>query len=166
VVRARQEFLRRERGAWREAKHLLFTARLPGVLRNLRLHAQPLPGPPEPEPRALDAFERTVRGTIALSPPHAVVPLSTPPSGLRVPGAPFAAQAIVDRETSQRYRDRLDERLRRIADDAHSTGRDVRYVPHEVPDRVFLDDCHLDGEGNRLVAEDFARTLADAPHAR
>ena len=166
MVRTSQELLRRERGAWRAAKHWLFTARLPGVLRNLRLHAQPLAGPPEPEPRALDAFEHTVRGTIALSPPGTVVLLSTPPSGLRAPGIPSCGQPIIDRETSQRYRDRLDERLRRIAADAHSTGRDVRYVPHEVPDRVFLDDCHLDGEGNRLVAEGFARALADAPHGR
>lgn len=166
AVRASQEATRRERGPWRMAKHLLFTARLPGVLRNLRLHAEPLPGPPEPEPRALDAFERTVRGTIALSPPGSVVLLSTPPSGMLVPGVPIAAQPIVDLETSQRYRDRLDERLRRIADDASATGRDVRYVPHTLPDEVFLDDCHVDGTGNRLLAEDFARALADAPHPR
>jgi len=163
AIRASQEAMRRERGPWRTAKRLLFTARLPGVLRNVQRHAQPLPGPPEPEPRALDAFERTVRGTIALAPPGTVVLLSTPPSGLRVPGTAFAGRPIVDRETSQRYRDRLDERLRRIADDASSTGRDVRYVPHELPDRVFLDDCHVDGEGNRLLAEDLARGLGTRP---
>lgn len=165
AIRASQEAMRREHGPWRTAKRLLFTARLPGVLRNLRRHTQPLPGPPEPEPRALDAFERTVRETIALTPPGTVVLLSTPPSGLLLPAVPFAGPPIVDRATSQRYRDRLDERLRRIAADAGATGRDVRYVPHQVPDAVFLDDCHLDDEGNRLVAGDLARALASDPSA-
>jgi len=36
-------------------------------------------------------------------------------------------------------------------------------VPHELPDRVFLDDCHVDGEGNRLLAEDLARGLGTRP---
>lgn len=165
-IRLDEEKRRDARGPWRAVKHFLFTARLPGVLRFLlNRSVAPLEGPADPEPAALDGFEQTVREIVSLVPPGTVVLLSSPPSGLGT-SAPLSRPPVVDRATTQRYRDRLDERLRRIAADASSTGRDVRYVPHEVPDQVFIDDCHLDGEGNRLVAEDFARALAGAPHAR
>jgi hypothetical protein len=165
-IRIGEEARRDARGPWRTVKHLLYGARLPGVLRLLLgRSAAPLDGPPEPEPTALDAFERTVRETVALVPPDTVVLLSTPPSGLGT-DAPLGRPLVVDRATTQRYRDRLDERLRRVAADARAQGRDVRYVPHALPDDVFLDDCHLDGDGNRLLAEDFARALTAAPHAR
>ena len=160
---ASEDDRRRATGLWRIVKHWCFVARLPGVLRNLTVRSGPLPGPPEPDPRALEDFARTVRDTIALVPPATPVLLSMPPSLLGAPGVPVACPVIVDAETSRRYRDGLDQSLRRIAAEERALGRDVRYVPHDLPDTVFLDDCHVDGEGNRLLAADFARALAEVP---
>lgn len=161
AVRNGEDARRATRGLWRAVKRWLLLARLPGVLRVVAAPSGPLPGPPEPEPRALDAFEATVRGAIDLVPPGVTVLLSTPPSGLATSaaGAPTAKPLVVDAATTQRYRDALDARLRGIAADLAARGRDVRYVPHAVPDDAFLDDCHLTSDGNRAVADDFARSL-------
>lgn len=166
VRRADEEQRRRATGPWRHVKHWLLVARLPGVVRNLGTRYEVLPGPPEPDPRALEAYARTVEETIALLPPTTPVLLSMPPTLLEPDRVAIVCPAVNDVPTTRRYRDRIDERLRRIADDARARGRDVRHVAHELPVDVFLDDCHLDGEGNRILAEDFARALADAPHAR
>ena len=141
------------------------SARLPGILRDPTKPAAVLPGPAEPAPRALDAFERTVRDTIALVRPGSTVLLSTPPTATAVPGVAPSCPQVVDAATTERYRARIDERLQRLARDERAAGRDVRYVAHRLPTGVFLDDCHLDGEGNRLLAEDFARALAGASRA-
>lgn len=164
VVRRAEEARRRPGGVWRHVKHRLLLARLPGVLRALVTHRARLDGPAEPVPPALDAFEHTVRATIALLPPGVAVLLSTPPSGLATPAATAATASplVVDAATTQRYRDRLDTRLRRIADDLGAGGRPVRYVPHAVPDTAFLDDCHLSDAGNRLLAHDFLQALGAA----
>lgn len=157
--RISEEQRRRDTGLWSSVKHSLFTARLPGVVRNLVTPWEMLPGPPEPDPRALDAYARMIEDTIALLPAATPVLLSMPPSLLDSPGLPIVCPGVVDVATTRRYRRRIEERLQRIADDARARGRDVRHVPHALPDEVFLDDCHLDGAGNRLLAEDFARAL-------
>jgi hypothetical protein len=69
---------------------------------------------------------------------------------------------VGDEPTTQRYRDRLDERVRRVAADLVAAGRPAAYVAHRPPRETFLDDCHLTSAGNRIVAEDFARALE--PH--
>jgi len=162
AVRNGEDARRATRGLWRTVKHWLLLARLPGVLRVVTARSGPLPGPPAPEPAALDAFEATVRDAVELVPPHVTVLLSTPPSGLATlaAGASTSPPLVVDAATTQRYRDALDARLRRTAADLAARGRDVRYVPHALPDDAFLDDCHLTSDGNRAVAEDFARALA------
>jgi lysophospholipase L1-like esterase len=159
VTRTSEEVRRSDRSLWRVVKHFWVAARLPGVLRKLGDRDAPVPGPPSPDPRALAALERTVRATIALVPSQVPVLLSPPPWLLDDPDVPAACARVVDAATTQRYRESVAERLRRVADDERAAGRDVRYVPHRLPRDVFLDDCHLDGDGNRLVAADLARAL-------
>jgi hypothetical protein len=162
-VRARQEARQRQRGGWRTVNHFWFSARLPGVLRNLDRPFVFLPGPPEPDPQALADLERTLHASIALVAPDRTVLLSMPPSLLGVPGVPLSCPYVADVATTRVYRERVDALLRRIAAEERVSGRDVRHVSHQLPAGVFLDDCHLDGEGNRLLAEDFARALDDRP---
>lgn len=159
-ARAREEARRRERGIWRTVKHLWYAARLPGMLRNLGAGDEPVAGPPSPDPRALDALERIVRASIALVPRDVPALLSMPPWRLDDPAVAPVCPQVVDAATTQRYRESVAERLRRIASAERAAGRDVRYVAHHLPAEVFLDDCHLDGAGNRLVAEDLSRALA------
>jgi lysophospholipase L1-like esterase len=151
----------RERGVWRWLKHRLFVARVPGVAWHFAA-AKPLAGPLEPSAAALDAFEATLRALTETVSATTTVMLSTPPSALLRPGLrPVACGLlVVDAATTQRYRDRLDARLQRLAGEFAASGRSVIYVPHTLPDDVFVDDCHLTGAGNRLVAADFAGALA------
>lgn len=152
----------RQRGWWRAAKHVLFTARVPGIVASLLRARGPVSGPPAPSPAGLDGFEATIRSTVALVPPGVTVLLSSPPSALLHPGPqPLEVRyLVVDAATTQRYREALDARMRRVATDLAAAGRAVRYVPHDLPADAFLDDCHLDSRGNRLLANDFARALA------
>jgi len=145
------------RGWWRRLKHALVVARMPGIVRSVLRARTPATGPPAASEGGLDGFEATIRSIVALVPPAATVLLSTPPSALLHPG-PGAIERrylVVDAATTQRYRDALDARMRRVAADTRA-----RYVPHDLPPDVFLDDCHVDTRGNRLLAEDFARALA------
>ena len=144
-------------------KHYFYLARLPGVLRQVR--AASASGPRRAEsvyPDAAVEFSRNV-GRIADVAARLRVPLllSTPPSVLTRPGGPaeMAPRSywIVDKPTTQAYRDTLAARLVTIARERSARGERVVYVPHDMPPSDFLDDCHLTAQGNRRMAEDFVR---------
>lgn len=151
---------------WTRAKHYLYLARLPGVVRQRR--ASRSVGPSSTErvyPDAARNFERNVR-RIAAEAARLGVPLllSTPPSVLGNPEAPpdMAPRSywVVGPAETQAYRDTLAGRLRAVARELAAAGQRVAYVPHALPPAVFLDDCHLNPDGNRLVAADFTAALA------
>ena len=170
VDRLREERRRGGRGVWGHLKHRLFTARLPGVMRHQARGQRvgvssgaSMPGPPSPPAHGPDAFESNLRRTAELAPPGAVLLFSTPPSSLRFSSRPrrrFEPHLVVDDATTQRYRDALDQRMRRVATDLAKAGRRAMYVEHSMPLERFQDDCHLDREGNRRLAADFAAALA------
>lgn len=145
---------------WERAKHWLYVARAPGLLR--RTSTGPQPGPPAPPPGGTGRFARNLRRTAGLIPPETVLLFSTPPSSLRFPSPPqsgFRGMFVVDDKTTQRYRDALDTEMRAAAAEVAAAGRPAVYVPHDVGVGRFLDDCHLTSEGNRQVAEDLADAL-------
>jgi lysophospholipase L1-like esterase len=155
---------------WDRVKHASYAARAPGVLkhailaklRGLSSVPAPLSGPAVPPASAGDRFEASLRRIASIADPGIVLLFSTPPSALHYP-APLPtippSNLIVDAVTTQRYRDALDARMRRIVRDLAGAGRKVAYVPHDVPVARFMDDCHLDREGNLLVARDLATAL-------
>jgi lysophospholipase L1-like esterase len=155
--RASEERRAAERGWWRRIRHALVIARMPGIVRSLLRPHTPAAGPAAPSEAGLDGFEATIRAIVALVPPGVAVLLSTPPSALLHPGPESieTRYVVVDAATTQRYRDALDARMRRVAADMPA----ARYVPHDLPADAFLDDCHMNDRGNRLLAEDFARAL-------
>lgn len=175
----------RERGGpslWTRIKHYSLLARIPGYLRDqiqrkreLRQRlahptadgsrsgirpagALAVPGKP-PYPEAAAYFERNVRQIVALSiHSGAAVLLSTPASALRSyadTATSVQSYWVYDAKTTQGYRDELSRRLREITSDEQAMGRAVRYVAPNVPKSLFLDDCHLTSDGNRVVAETF-----------
>jgi len=166
--RRAQEDRLRQSGPWRSVKHHVFLARVPGVAKQLLARSEPAPGPPEPTAAGLDAFEATIRVLADALPPGVTLLLSSPPSALpwKELDPPARGYLVVDEATTQRYRERLDERLRKVARDLATAGRPADYVPHALPHDAFLDDCHLTDEGNRAVAEDFGRVLAPLAGAR
>lgn len=149
---------------WTRAKHYLYLARLPGVVRSLRAAAQGGPRPAESVfPDAAEIFSRNV-GRIADEAAKLGVPLilSTPPSVLTKAGAPrMEARSywIVNPEVTQAYRDTLAARLTAVARDRSARGQPVGYLAHDLPPGDFLDDCHLTAAGNRRMAADFATAL-------
>jgi lysophospholipase L1-like esterase len=153
---------------WELVKHHFYAPRVPGILRALLRVAReppppPLSGPPSPPAHGPDGFEENLRRISALTDPRTLLLFSTPPSSLTLPGAPppiSQAYLIVDALTTQRYRDALDERMRRVAAEEAARGRLALYVPHDVPAARFLDDCHVDAQGNRLLAVDFAEAIS------
>jgi lysophospholipase L1-like esterase len=164
--RLRDEAARGGPTLWTRAKHYLYLARLPGVVRSRR--AMRSAGPSPTEHVYLDAarnFDLNVR-RIAAEAGRLGVPLllSTPPSVLTNPGAPrhMAPRSywVVGPAETQAYRDTLSSRLQAISRELATAGQRVAYVPHSLPPAVFLDDCHLDPTGNRLMAVDFAAALA------
>lgn len=176
----------RDRGGptvWTRTKHYSFVARLPGFIREqlarrreLRERTGTPPagsaaktarvadssghGPPYPDAAAF--FERHVREMVNLSLQQgAAVLLSTPPSALRsYPSGATSQQNywVIDAKTTQDYRDLLAAKLRAIDSDERANGHAVRYIAPVVALPFFLDDCHLKGDGNRVVAQ----TLVDA----
>lgn len=158
---------------WTRTKHFLYMARIIGVLRSARQTGavEGQVAVRQVYPEAADNFERNVaRIADTLTRAHIALVLSTPPSALTMPGVtaemPPRSYWLSDAASTQRYRDTLAARLQAIA--AHGAGADapIRYVAHTMPPNVFLDDCHLTSEGNRLMAVDFV-TAASAflsPH--
>lgn len=181
VARLRAERARGGPSLWTLTKHYLLVARLPGYLREqLRSRAEARdksallalagiethgagpasaarPGPPYPDAALL--FDRHIRQLVDLALTQGMsVLLSTPPSALRsYPPSATSPQGywIRDAKTTQDYRDELAHRLRAIAEEEASRGRPVRYIAPAMPRPFFLDDCHLTGAGNAVMAEAF-----------
>ena len=163
TTRLREERRRGGPTAWTRAKHHLYLARLPGILRQ-QAGAEP-DTLRTPYPDALDYFERNLRRIVALADSaDAVLVLSSDPSSLRTKYQPSDTSSrtywIHDAETTQTYRDSLDARLRGVVAAARAGGLDVVHAPPaDIPPAHFLDDTHLAPEGNRRLAEHWAQVL-------
>lgn len=170
--------------SWTLIKHYLLTARMGGYIRDqVRRRAEararsPLQHAPQtgaavrgersadlgdqrpPYAGAARLFDRHIRQLTAVALANgARVVLSTPPSALRsYPPTATSSRSywVIDAQTTQEYRDVLAQDLRSIAADEAHEHRPVRYLAPMVPSADFIDDCHLTGKGNELVAETFA----------
>ena len=121
-------------------------------------------------PQAADYFERNLWRIAELANTRgAALLLSTPPSALRYM-PPTSRSSIeywlTDAAATQSFRDSLDLRMHRVADSLSSAGRRAVHVRHELPQALFLDDCHLTPEGNAQVARNLADALAPMLSAR
>jgi len=158
---------------WTRAKHWLYLARTVGVIRTRRQQAtnQMVVPATQVHPEAMANFERNL-GRIADTLAGARIPLllSTPPSALLMTGVTAEmlprSYWLTDAASTQHYRDSLNARLRGIVRQGAANGAAIGYVPHSLPPTVFLDDCHLNPDGNRLMADDFvaAATPFLSPH--
>ncbi|HXY69170.1 MAG TPA: SGNH/GDSL hydrolase family protein [Gemmatimonadales bacterium] len=168
LVRLRQEQAAGGPSLKTRLKHLLYLARLPGVVReNLARARRARSGAAAagPFPDAADNFQKNIERVAAVA--HglgATLLLSTPPSALALRDAPREMPPrdywLADAATTQRYRDTLAARLGAVAARLAAAGGPVRLVSHALPGRLFLDDVHLTPEGNRAMAEDFAAAIA------
>jgi lysophospholipase L1-like esterase len=153
------------RSVYRILKEHFYLVRLPAFLLKLYEEQQSVHVQRElitPNPQAADHFEQAVRGIVTLAESiNAAVVLSTPASSLTSRYSPSDTSTlsywVVDAATTQRYRDMLAVRLRRIVDELIGRSKSATYVSHQLPDRMFIDDCHLTSEGNFAEAQDFAR---------
>jgi len=159
--RQTEETRARARGPWAALKHVVFLARVPGIVRDLgKRPPAPLRGPPLPSADALASFARTIRAIAALVPATTSVLLSSPPTTSTFGALVQCGALVVDDATTARYRAAIDATLRRVAIDLAAAGRPVTYVPHATVADELLDECHLTGAGNRHLAADFAAVLA------
>ncbi|MBX3173920.1 MAG: SGNH/GDSL hydrolase family protein [Gemmatimonadaceae bacterium] len=167
--RMREEQARGRPYLWSRVKHASKAVQLAALTRTLVMstaRARPLPATRfDIYPDAADYFESNVRRMIdSATARGAVVLLSTPPSSLRENHAPDETSTIAywlnDAAETQVYRDTLAARLRGIAESYVGRGARVEYLRPSVPPAEFLDDAHLTGPGNRLVAEQFAPVIA------
>jgi lysophospholipase L1-like esterase len=148
---------------WTRLKHHLYLARLPGLLRQ-RAAAKSSPQAmlqTAVHPDAMANFERNLtRIADTLTTLGVPLLLSTPPSALLMEGVTVEmvprSYWIVDARTTQQYRDSLNVRLRVVGERMVQRGGRAVYVPHTLAPTMFLDDCHLTAEGNRVMAQDFA----------
>ena len=153
---------------WTLAKRYSYLVRLSAFLRYLYFERQVVAQQrtlDEPNPHAIEYFEKSLRGIVKLSEESgAAIIFSTPPSSLNVRNKPNDTSDIsywvVDAATTQAYRDSLAQRMRQIAIELNGIGRKAVYVSHELPPEAFMDDCHLTGEGNKVVARNFANAAA------
>ena len=160
--RQRAEIARGGPTLWTQIKHLSYLARLPGIIReNLagQRVARRERAAPGPYPDAANNFARNIE-RIADVAGRLEVPLilSTPPSALLLGDAPPMEPRsywVVNREVTQRYRDTLAARMRRIAAQRLRDGQPVRYEAFYLPGTLFLDDVHLTPQGNRAMAANF-----------
>jgi hypothetical protein len=180
VSRLRTE---RERGGptlWTRAKHYSYAARAPGYVRQQLERKRELaarrsvPAQKNPAAAATDSgppfisaadyFEKNIRKMVALAEAQGVkVLLSTPPSSLRwLPDTTRSTQSYWTgtARMTQQYRDELAKRLQMIAHDEQERGEAVRYVRPQIDSfPLFLDDCHLKSEGNRIEAGIFVDAI-------
>lgn len=151
---------------WTRAKHYSYLARFPGFLRLLqwRKREGSASRPAAPGPAAADYFERNMRRIAGLARNlGSSLLLSTPPSSLRHRYRPHDTSPngywLADAQATQAYRDTLAARMRAVAESIAATGYPVSYLHADLPAGVFIDDCHLLPEGNRLMALAIADAL-------
>lgn len=149
---------------WTVAKRRSYLIRLPSFARQLAFERRQLSAQKalvKPSPLAIDYFEKNIRATAALTRQvGAGLILSTPASALstRYESRETSNRSywIVDAATTEAYRQSLARRMREVAAELRQGGERVRYVSHDLPPGMFLDDCHLTDAGNRAVAATFA----------
>lgn len=163
MVRLREE-ARSGPGIWTRTKRYLYLSRLPGAVRSQ------LSRTPDtlrtPYPGAKDNFERNLVRIVELARGSgAVVLLSTEPSSLLTRYEPTDTSDISywigNAATTQAYRDSLDGRLQGIVDRFGRADDGIVRVPYvTLAPRLFLDDAHLNAEGNSRMADAFVDALA------
>ena len=173
LIRLREEQKRGGPTLWTRIRHYSYIARTPSMVRGLGRAERQLPPPSwTPTLAAADNFERNLAriAQMAAERPIPVV-FSTPPSALGTPR--FAPTDTSDRSywlptaaMTQAYRDELDQRMRHLIQQLQARGQQVSYVPHHLQPSAFLDDAHLTPQGNREMAEDFARSVLSLLSAR
>jgi lysophospholipase L1-like esterase len=165
LQRLRQEQAHGGPSVWTRIKHHSYVARLPVIARQYWTESPKAHEPMTPNLQAIDIFERNLQRMATLaSDANVPVMFSTPPSSLASRYAPDATSPIsywvVDAATTQRLRDELAGRMRRVVADELKRGRRVAYVPHHLSPEMFLDDAHLTSTGNRQMALDFVNAMA------
>lgn len=163
-IRAEQE--RGGPGLWTRIKHRLYLARLPGFVRARLTGAKRIErmDTVEPRPEVVDYFEAQVRRTADLADTlGAALVLAKPASALRYMDPRSMSHRgywIIDAETTEEVRNWLGARLERVARELAAEGRPVAFVAPELPFEMFIDDCHLNADGNRAVARAFVEASA------
>jgi lysophospholipase L1-like esterase len=153
---------------WTRFTHHSYLARLPSYFR-YRLR---IPGVVQrnqttlPKPSAIEYFATNIRGAAELAlQAGANVILSTPASSLPTRYEPTDTSTrgywVIDAATTEAYRERLGDRMRKIAESLGPEGA-VPYVQFNLPPNLFLDDCHLTTEGNRRVASTWVDVLTQS----
>jgi lysophospholipase L1-like esterase len=165
LQRLREEQTRGGPTVWTRIKHYSYLARLPVIARQYWTDSPTGRQGVTPNLQAVDIFERNLQRMAALaSQANVPVMFSTPPSSLSSRYPPDATSSIsywvVDAATTQRMRDELARRMRRVVADELRRGHRVAYVPHRLSPDMFLDDAHLTSSGNRQMAVDFIEAIA------
>jgi lysophospholipase L1-like esterase len=151
---------------WSRLRHYSYLARLPGFIKS-RMSIRPRVEAIRravPHPDAIEYFAVNISETAELARSiGADMILSTPASSLSTKYHPDdvsnSGYWVVNASTTESYRELLAERLRMIAAEFGSDGRSVPYLSHDLPADLFLDDCHLTGQGNRALAHAFVGAL-------
>jgi lysophospholipase L1-like esterase len=163
VLRAQRQILQLGHPTvWTRIKHLLYLARLPGIIRGQLATRRATSK--APDRGALEYFARNLRRIADLVADRRIpVLFSTPPSALTTRFAPHDTSSISywigDATTTQQYRDALAGVMQQVAAQLRREGRSGDYVHPQLPPSVFLDDCHLAPEGNRLMARSFVAAI-------
>lgn len=150
-------------GIWTRTKRYLYLSRLPGAVRSQLSRTPDTLRTPYPD--AMDNFERNLVRIVELARADgAVVLLSTEPSSLLTKYEPTDTSDISywigDAATTQAYRDSLNGRLQRVVDRLGNADEGIVRVPYvHVEPRLFLDDAHLNSEGNSRMADAFVAAL-------
>ena len=167
MSRMREEAKRGGPSLWVRLNHYFYLARLPSFARSrltgTRKRAEPVELVTYAD--AADNFEANIRRVMTLArDAGAQIMLATPASSLLTRYEPTATSDngywLQDAEATQRYRDELADRLRRLARAFSTQDRPVIHVAPSIAPENFLDDCHLTGEGNRAVARAWSETLS------
>lgn len=153
-----------ERGGpslWTRIKHHSLLARLPGFVAKTKFQRKEMETAQVARPHddVLGYFERNLRRIARVARDHGVsLVYSTPPSSLDSNYHPDARPArtywIVDAATTQRYREKLADRMRSVVRELEEI-QPIRYVSQELSADLFIDDAHLTPEGNRQMARAF-----------
>lgn len=144
-------------------KHYFYLAQFVGVVRDSSYQENAFAeraAVTEPNLEAVDYFERNIRRVAAMAAEHGIaLALSTVPSAIPFNFSPDAMSPrdywIGNAAITQGVRDRLDERMRRVAAELGAKGERVAYVEHSIAPRMFSDDAHLTAEGNAVMAAEF-----------
>lgn len=150
-------------------KHYLYLAQFASVVRDAGRMDQVLADlavQTTPYPEAVDYFERNVRRVAALAAErHLLLLLSTPPSAIPYNFTPDSTSPrdywIGNAAITQKVRDQLDARMRRVASELAAAGQQVGYVEHpRITATMFSDDAHLTPEGNEALSREFCDEIA------